>query len=415
LKKEKGTSTGFLKKRDPDVLETRKGGGCLTLFGLPFLLAGLFVMQIPLQLIPVEVEGDPQPWYFFVLFSIPFVAAGAGMVFGRAGVIIDRRTKTVTRWWGLLIPIRRRKVLLDPFRRVTLKKETSDDSTTYPVSLDGAPGEQAVALCSSGSYEDARAMAEELAEFLDRPLADATSGKFVIREAGDLDESVREQVKRTGEEVELPPAPFEMRTRIERTGDSVILDIPGPRFSFLHLIPMMAPVGIAAYMGFKILPGVWEIPGPDIIRYIFTGFIGIFFVLLPLVSGPAYFIKSVMKKTRVVVSRSALRVEEGKGRKMKVTEIPVDEIEELVLPTTRSVLDTMEIPGGPERKELGDTGTPRLPDGRPMPNIFLFIARLAGTRGITARSDRMTVRFGRGLPGDELKFIHATIMKAMTD
>jgi len=33
-------------------LEICSGGGCISLFGLPFLLAGLFIMQIPLGLIP---------------------------------------------------------------------------------------------------------------------------------------------------------------------------------------------------------------------------------------------------------------------------------------------------------------------------------------------------------------------------
>lgn len=40
--------------KDSGTLELRSGGGCLSIFGLPFLLAGLFVMQIPLGLIPME-------------------------------------------------------------------------------------------------------------------------------------------------------------------------------------------------------------------------------------------------------------------------------------------------------------------------------------------------------------------------
>ena len=36
-----------IETHDPDILEFRGGGGCLALFGTPFLLAGLFVMSIP--------------------------------------------------------------------------------------------------------------------------------------------------------------------------------------------------------------------------------------------------------------------------------------------------------------------------------------------------------------------------------
>ena len=53
--------------RDSGTLEIRSGGGCLSVFGLPFLLAGLFVMQIPLGLIPVE--GSPRGPCFSILSS----------------------------------------------------------------------------------------------------------------------------------------------------------------------------------------------------------------------------------------------------------------------------------------------------------------------------------------------------------
>ena len=76
--------------RDSGTLELRSGGGCLSVFGLPFLLAGLFVMQIPLGLIPVEGSPGPLPSVFVVLFGSVFAAVGAGLVFGRSGIVMDR-------------------------------------------------------------------------------------------------------------------------------------------------------------------------------------------------------------------------------------------------------------------------------------------------------------------------------------
>ncbi len=41
--------------------------------------------------------------------------------------------------------------------------------------------------------------------------------------------------------------------------------------------------------------------------------------------------------------------------------------------------------------------------------------RLAPSQGITARSDRVAVNFGRGLPDDEIAYLTALIRKILTD
>ena len=87
---------------------TTQRGRLPFLFGLPFLLAGLFVMQIPLGLIPMEGSPGPLPSVFVVLFGSVFAAVGAGLVFGRSGIIMDRGRGRVVQWWGLLVPMKRR-------------------------------------------------------------------------------------------------------------------------------------------------------------------------------------------------------------------------------------------------------------------------------------------------------------------
>jgi hypothetical protein len=47
--------------KDQATLEIRSGGGCLSIFGLPFLLAGLFIMQIPFGIIPMPDPGSSLP------------------------------------------------------------------------------------------------------------------------------------------------------------------------------------------------------------------------------------------------------------------------------------------------------------------------------------------------------------------
>ena len=59
--------------------------------------------------------------------------------------------------------------------------------------------------------------------------------------------------------------------------------------------------------------------------------------------------------------------------KRETTEIPADELEELEYADRRSVLNRIEMPGMKRLKDFGDTGTPRLPDGRPVPKILFAL------------------------------------------
>jgi len=61
--------------KDQAMLEIRSGGGCLSIFGLPFLLAGLFVMQIPLGIIPIEGAPGGLTSIFVILFGAVFVSS----------------------------------------------------------------------------------------------------------------------------------------------------------------------------------------------------------------------------------------------------------------------------------------------------------------------------------------------------
>jgi hypothetical protein len=46
----------------PDRVEIREGGGCLSIFGLPFLAAGVFTALIGLQIIPVSNKDEVPAW-----------------------------------------------------------------------------------------------------------------------------------------------------------------------------------------------------------------------------------------------------------------------------------------------------------------------------------------------------------------
>jgi hypothetical protein len=256
-------------------------------------------------------------------------------------------------------------------------------------------------------------VAEELVRFLRKPLVDSTTGERVTRDPEHLDESWRDRVRRTQEAAApVPPEPPGMRTRVERTGDGVVFHIPGPSLSARHYIPVLFPVAFAGAVAWFFLPALLTLPMPDFIRYVFLGLIGLIFIAGPVVSALLNLLRLKNQFERVTVTKAFLRVETLKQGKRSTVEIPVDELEDLVAPTTRALMDAIEVPGM-KKVPLGNTGTPRMPDGRPVPRFILSLMKMAGSRGVTARSDKAVAEFAGGLDEAEVAYLFALIRKTI--
>jgi hypothetical protein len=411
-----GKSAPFYYK-DAGTLELRSGGGCISVFGLPFLLAGLFIMQIPLGLIPVEDRPEgPLFSTLIVLFGSVFAAVGSALVFGRSGIILDRGRGRIVQWWGLLVPMKRVEHMLDAIRQVEMdfSRGDKDSADTWPVKLSGEGIPKPITIAQPVDFAEARQVAEELARFLRKPLVDSSTGERVTRDPEHLNESWRDRVRRTQvTEAPVPPEPPGMRTRVERTGDGYVFHIPGPPLSARHYIPVLFPVAFAGAVAWFFLPALLTLPMPDFIRYVFLGFIGLFFIAAPVVSALLNVLRLKNQFERVTVTKAFLRVETLKQGKRSTVEIPVDELEDLVAPTTRALMDAVEVPGM-KKVPLGNTGTPRMPDGRPVPRFLLSLMNMAGSRGVTARSDKAVAEFAGGLDEAEVAYLFALIRKTIT-
>jgi hypothetical protein len=411
-----GGKTPLFYYKDSGTIELRSGGGCLSVFGLPFLLAGLFVMQIPLGIIPVQYDRGPWLPLFVLIFGGIFTAVGAGLVFGRSGIILDRGRGRITQWYGLLVPLKRREYMLDAIRQVEMNFSPgdSDSAATWPVSLSGEGIAKPIAVVQPVNFAEARQVAEELSRFLRKPLVDSSTGERVSRDPDHLDESYRDRVRRTDEAAAaVPPEPPGMRSRVERTGEGYVFHIPGPPMSGLHYVPVLFPVVFAGAVAWFFLPALLTLPMPDWIRYFALGFIGLFFIAGPVVSALMNVLRLKNQFERITVTKAFLRVEALKQGKRSTVEIPVDELEDLIAPTVRSVMDMVDVPGM-KKIPLGDTGTPRMPDGRPVPRFLLSLMKMKGSRGITARSDKTAVEFAGGLDEAETAYLFALIRKAIT-
>lgn len=372
-----------VESNDPDRMVYRTGGGCLVLFGLPFFLAGLFVMASPFlaeELRPKDSKsGKPMPVALAVVMGGAFAALGAGLMFGRGGKELDRRTDSLTAWWGLLVPFSRKTYCLSDFERVALSREVrrskNSTYTVFPVRVHG-PGGVKVTLEEPRDANAARALAEEVAKFLSRPLADTSLGTEVVRQPGELDESVRARTRRTGERpaVPLPPAGQRCRTRV--VADTLCVEMPPRGVSTRHAVFGVLAAGIAAFFLLAmVLPIALDERMPGGVKAFAIAFIGFLFIAVPLLLALWSAARAARLRKAVEVSPRELRVITHSVLRDRTVVIPCDELEEL------AIVPVGTVPGA-----------------------------LAGRgEAILARSDRATACFGEGLSHDELLWLRAVI------
>jgi len=92
------------KRRSADILEIKQGGGCLSLFGLPFLAGGIFLMSAGLGIVRFSNPEEIPAWGYLllILFGAVFSSVGGALVFGRTWLRIDRSNESITKMKGLL-------------------------------------------------------------------------------------------------------------------------------------------------------------------------------------------------------------------------------------------------------------------------------------------------------------------------
>ena len=136
-------SAGPFRLVAPDRLQIKEGGGCLSLFGLPFLLAGIFVVLIGFRIVPMRNAADVPVWAWplIVLMGLVFVVVGGGLVLGRRWITLDARAAPSARQWGLLVPLRGEEQRLDGYEAVLLRFAAgdSDSADRFPVLLRARP------------------------------------------------------------------------------------------------------------------------------------------------------------------------------------------------------------------------------------------------------------------------------------
>lgn len=369
---------------DPEVMRDVQGGGCMMLFGLPFFLVGCGVILGTLA--SALGEGDFMPVFFGIPFGGIFAAVGGGIMFGRAGTILDRRDGVATTWWGLLVPFSSKTHALKDYGVVSITHEVrrnkNSSYSVYPVRLVG--GKERIGLGEPREPRAARQCAETVAKFLDLPVEDASSGTMVRREAGELDLSLREQMRNRGEDVEVPDAPTKMACTLRHEGAELVVEIPATGFRLQHGCSVgICMLVVGAFVGMFAVPIASEFlqDGDGGMR---TGAVaiiaggGLLVFSIPLLLTAIWAYLDANRHERVMATPERLRVERISVLGTKATEIPADELEEFFIGR--------------------EAGKNQMFSGRP----------------ILARSDTTEIAFGAHLDDRERVYVHALLAAVLT-
>ncbi|HEY7490285.1 MAG TPA: hypothetical protein VIH59_04160 [Candidatus Tectomicrobia bacterium] len=364
---------------DPDVLVMRSGGGVLlSVCGILFVLCGLGILAITLGWLPVE-DGPPG-LALGLAGSTVFLVAGLGTMGGRAGCTIDRRRCFIMQWWGIWVPWQRTVCSLGLFTELTLKKEqreTSDSSyVAYVVRLEGTS--QQIELREARSYEQARALAERMAQFIDLPLSDYSSGAKVVCEPSVLHLSLRERSCRAGEQVEAMAPPGTLHSRVIINGTAVTVDIPPWGFTSQHVL-MTLPLLLAWSMSVPciVLCLLWS----EGMRWFLLGFCVVAFGVIPASIVLVHILASARTSLCISAAPQGIWIKKRGLFRTAVTEIPGHELEDLHLDMRQG-----------------------------SPNIFGI---KAPSMQIIARSNRKIATIAGELSREEGEYIYALLKKAL--
>jgi len=219
-------------------------------------------------------------------------------------------------------------------------------------------------LLAPQEYEAARRAAEQIANYLGTGLHDSSSGVLVIREAGTLDEPLRDRLRRQGTEVPRP-GPTPARFVVREQGEETQCVLPPAGIGLAHVAGLAGAllfIGVMAYFALDARPP-WFV-------------LAIAFAMgaIPLLLTVPPVVDALFGHDTVVFS------ERGVGLKpwawlRRTKRIPVEQLEELVLVNS---LDPIRW-------------------------------SLRGTASVWARSDRVTLHLGANLSAEEAGWLYTAV------
>jgi hypothetical protein len=390
----------------PDRLELREGGGCLSVFGVPFLAAGVFVTLIGARIVPVENARDIPVWAWplILLMGLVFVAVGGGLVFGRRWTVLDAGRGTVSRQWGLLVPMRGETHSLAAYDAVMVRLQAGDSDTAdrYPILLRARGGGANYELQSSTQYGESREGGAAIAKLLRLPLVDASTTHESVLAADRADAPFPEQMPEAAPRGDAA-RPLRMQSQVRESSRTVEIVLPGPGFNWRKLVGPAISVGVLVYLAPEVLRFFRHTRTPEAVQMAFLGFAVFIFVVIPLLGVLNAVRVATRGRTLVTASPEGIDVEERGAWRAKQTRLPAAEILGLDYGTAEETFASAQ--GDAARRVSARPGVP--------PRWVAMLRRLVRSKGITVKSRKGLFTFGAGLPDDEVRYLHALVVRAL--
>ncbi len=413
----------------PDRLEIRSGGGCMSVFGVPFFLAGIFMILVGIQVIPMENANEVPFWAWpvIVLMGLAFLAVGGGLAFGRKWTVIDLSRASIMQQWGLLVPMKQTEQSLHEYLAVVLRFDQgdSDSADQYPVTLKARSTSEDIALYSGGDYGAAHTRAAFMAKFLGLPLEDATTERVSVVAAEQVDAPFQERQRSSNAPYEPQFAsdykspyervaqPQQMRSQTQALNGALQITIPGTGFKLTMLSSLIMPIAIITFV-VPFLRGFFnDTNTPAEIQAVFIGFMVIVFGLFPLIGLFNTVIKARRQRTLVTVSPAEIVIEQRETWRTKTTRIPAADIIGLDYSTSSSALSTMQSIAQQQSRASAHQVPLIMGQGNASPWWLTLLSGLVKSKGITVKSRQGLFTFGAGLPDDEVAYLYGMVERML--
>jgi hypothetical protein len=404
-----------------DRLQIREGGGCMSVFGLPFFAAGVFVALTVVGVVPVG-NADELPaleWGLLTLMAVAFTTVGGVLVFGRRWTTIDRPQREVSKQWGLLVLLKERVLSLDGYSAIRLDfvQGDSDTADQFPIALK-AHAAPDLRLCSFTAYAPARECARAVAEYLRVEVEDATTDHPVRLSATQIDVPLQ---KRPPREDELQPdvdRPSGARSQVTREVGTVTIVIPTRPLQGLVLGLVFAagiiPITLALTIGPSLVRFFHDTRTPGPVAWVFLGFLTLLFGVVPTMTIVNGILRSRRGATIVEASKQGLRISE-RGAWRTRTRASIDAADILDVDYSSHESTVASAKRAAEQQVLQSHPSADTTVSPRVERMLASLARFGKSKGITIKGRTGLTTFGAGLDDAEVRYLHSVIRRTLIE
>jgi hypothetical protein len=173
----------------------------------------------------------------------------------------------------------------------------------------------------------------------------------------------------------------------------------------VFLIPAAVPIFFVAPF-FRFFD---ETKTPDVISWVFLGFLTVAFGVLPVWSGLTAFLKSRRGRTIVTVSPSGIRVEERRVWKTRLREsLAAADVMDIDYSTTGLLLESARQQTLESYRSKSETKL-----SPAVESSLVVISQIVDSGSVTVKTRKGLTSFGDGLGDDEIRYLHSVVRHAI--